>query len=121
VVLGLLAEGPGHGYDLTRSLEARTQGAYAPDPAEIYPTLAMLEDEGFIDVTPDADGRKLYAVNAFGRASLADERVAADAAFTRLDAAAALRRRFKEGAWGVFQHIAAAMGPRGPAAARKDI
>lgn len=120
LVLSLLSQGPAHGYDLTRALDARTKGAYAPAPAEIYPTLAMLEDEGFIDATSDPDGRKLYAVNEYGLAALADEKAAADAAFARLDAMTGGYRRFNEGAEGVFHHIAAALGLTRPAAARKD-
>jgi hypothetical protein len=48
IVLALLAEQPRHGYELIKELEDRTGGAYRPSPGVIYPTLALLEDEGFI-------------------------------------------------------------------------
>src|SRR3546814_726110 len=59
VVLALLAEQPRHGYDLIKELEERTGGAYRPSPGVIYPTLALLEDEGFIRPAAGEAGRKL--------------------------------------------------------------
>src|SRR5471032_3701859 len=48
VVLAMIAEQPRHGYELIKELEDRTGGAYRPSPGVIYPTLSLLEDEGFI-------------------------------------------------------------------------
>ena len=47
MILALIAEQPRHGYELIKELEDRTGGAYRPSPGVIYPTLALLEDEGF--------------------------------------------------------------------------
>ena len=44
VLLALVEEAPSHGYELIRTLEERTGGAYRPSPGAIYPTLALLED-----------------------------------------------------------------------------
>ncbi|WP_331541203.1 PadR family transcriptional regulator [Phenylobacterium sp.] len=83
VVLALLAEQPRHGYDLIRELEERTGGAYRPSPGVIYPTLSLLEDEGFV-VPNTADGRKQYEITDEGRAALEKERPAVDAVFGRM-------------------------------------
>jgi DNA-binding PadR family transcriptional regulator len=84
VVLALLAEQPRHGYDLIRELEERTGGAYRPSPGVIYPTLSLLEDEGFIRPTAAEGGRKLYEITEEGRAALETERPAVDAVFGRM-------------------------------------
>ena len=46
VLLAMLEEQARHGYDLIKALEERTGGAYRPSPGVVYPTLALLEDEG---------------------------------------------------------------------------
>src|SRR4029453_19600338 len=48
VILAMLEEQPRHGYELMKELEERTGGAYRPSPGVVYPTLALLEDEGSI-------------------------------------------------------------------------
>ena len=47
-LLSVLAEGPGHGYDLIGRLEAKTGGVWRPSPGSVYPTLQLLEDEGVV-------------------------------------------------------------------------
>ena len=44
-VLAVLAEEPGHGYDVIQRLEEKTDGAWRPSPGSVYPTLQLLEDE----------------------------------------------------------------------------
>lgn len=68
--LVLLAEQPMHGYQLMQAISDRTEGAWRPSPGAIYPTIAQLEDEGLVSVTPDA-GRKLVALTEAGREHLA--------------------------------------------------
>src|ERR1700749_1683001 len=70
VVLALIAEAPRHGYELIKELEDRTGGAYRPSPGVIYPTLALLEDEGFIRPAVGEAGRKLYEATDAGREAL---------------------------------------------------
>src|SRR6478735_1979248 len=60
VILALLAEEPRHGYELIKELEDRTGGAYRPSAGVIYPTLSLLEDEGFVTQANPEAGRKLY-------------------------------------------------------------
>ncbi len=58
-----------HGYQLMQAIADRTNGAWRPSPGAIYPTIAQLEDEGLVTVTPDS-GRKLVALTDAGREHL---------------------------------------------------
>jgi DNA-binding PadR family transcriptional regulator len=64
-VLALLAERPMHGYEMIKELEERTQGAWAPSPGSIYPTLQMLEDEGLIR-GEESDGKRRFTLTEEG-------------------------------------------------------
>ena len=88
IMLALLAEQPRHGYDLIKELEDRTGGAYRPSPGVIYPTLALLEDEGFIRPAAGEAGRKLYEATEAGRKALENNRAGVDAVFSRIAEAA---------------------------------
>lgn len=88
VLLALIAEQPRHGYDLIRELESRTGGAYRPSPGVIYPTLSLLEDEGFVRQTGGEGGRKLYEATDAGREALAQQKPMVDAVFGRMEEAA---------------------------------
>jgi DNA-binding PadR family transcriptional regulator len=88
IVLALIAEQPRHGYELIKELEDRTGGAYRPSPGVIYPTLALLEDEGFIRPAIGEAGRKLYETTDEGRAALAENQAGVDAVFGRMAQAA---------------------------------
>ncbi len=70
-VLTLLSEEPMHGYQLMQTISERTNGAWAPSPGAIYPTLALLEDEGLVSVV-ESDGRKLATLTDAGRAYVAE-------------------------------------------------
>ena len=87
VVLALLEEQPRHGYELIKELEDRTGGAYRPSPGVVYPTLAMLEDEGLIRQAAGEGGRKLFELTDAGRAELERSRQGAQAAFARMEEA----------------------------------
>ena len=84
VVLALLAEQPRHGYELIKELEERTGGAYRPSAGVIYPTLAMLEDEGLVSQAGGEVGRKLYAPTEEGKKVLEEARSHVDAIFARM-------------------------------------
>jgi DNA-binding PadR family transcriptional regulator len=88
IVLALLAEQPRHGYELIKELEDRTGGAYRPSPGVIYPTLALLEDEGFIQPVEAEAGRKLFIATDAGREALEENRAGVDAVFARMAEAA---------------------------------
>ncbi|HEX2815049.1 MAG TPA: PadR family transcriptional regulator [Phenylobacterium sp.] len=88
VVLAMIAEQPRHGYELIKELEDRTGGAYRPSPGVIYPTLSLLEDEGFIRPVTGEAGRKLYEATDEGREALAANQAGVDAVFGRMAEAA---------------------------------
>lgn len=70
LILSLIAEdGPAHGYELIKAIEARMGGAYAPSPGVIYPTLTLLEDMGALESVSE-DGKKRYAITEAGQALL---------------------------------------------------
>jgi DNA-binding PadR family transcriptional regulator len=66
-VLAVLAEGPGHGYDVIQRLEDKTEGAWRPSPGSVYPTLQLLEDEGLAN-SAERDGKRVYELTDAGRA-----------------------------------------------------
>ncbi|NUT11780.1 MAG: PadR family transcriptional regulator [Nonomuraea sp.] len=65
-VLALIAERPGHGYQVMTRLADRFNGTYEPSAGSIYPTLQLLEDEGLVRVEAE-DGRKVHHVTDDGR------------------------------------------------------
>jgi DNA-binding PadR family transcriptional regulator len=69
VVLRLLREKPMHGYEVIRAMEERTGGCYTPSPGTVYPTLQLLEDEGFVRAE-EAGGKKVYHITPEGEAYL---------------------------------------------------
>jgi DNA-binding PadR family transcriptional regulator len=72
-VLVLLDEGAMTGYGLMAEIERRSEGAWRPSPGSVYPTLALLEDEGLI--RPQAgEGRTPYELTDEGRAHVEERR-----------------------------------------------
>lgn len=69
-LLDLLAERPGHGYELMTRLEARFDGAYRASAGAVYPTLQQIADELLVSTRPDA-GRKVFHLTDEGRAEIA--------------------------------------------------
>ena len=84
ILLSMIAAKPAHGYDLIKALEDRMGGGYSPSPGVIYPTLTMLEEQGYASVTA-ADGKKLYQATEDGVAFLRANQVALDAIQNRID------------------------------------
>ena len=66
-LLAILAEEPGHGYDVIQRLEEKTSGAWRPSPGSVYPTLQLLEDEGLVR-SVEHDGKRVYEITDQGRA-----------------------------------------------------
>ena len=66
-VLAILAEEPGHGYDVIQRLEEKTAGAWRPSPGSVYPTLQLLEDEGLVR-SVERDGKRVFEITDQGRA-----------------------------------------------------
>lgn len=100
VLLKLIADQPRHGYELIKALEELTDGAYAPSPGTVYPTLSLLEDEGAIaEATGDTDGkRKAFEVTEAGRAELTEKAEEVESLMARL-AELGSRRERERGHW----------------------
>ena len=86
LILALIAEAPRHGYEIIREIESRLGGAYAPSPGVVYPTLTMLEEQGFVTATTEGSKRQ-YTVTPEGSAHLAANQATVDAIFARIDEA----------------------------------
>ena len=65
-VLALLTERPMHGYEMIKEIEDRTGGIWRPSAGSIYPTLALLEDEGLVR-SEESDGKRRFALTDEGR------------------------------------------------------
>lgn len=84
ILLSMIAAKPAHGYDLIKALEERMGGGYSPSPGVIYPTLTMLEEQGFASVTAE-DGKKLYRATPEGEAFLKANAASVQAIQARID------------------------------------
>lgn len=77
-ILGLLAQQPRHGYELRAAFEALVGGGeiWEVKPAQIYTTLARLEESGFVfreGVEQDGGPEKrIYSLTPSGREELAE-------------------------------------------------
>ena len=70
-VLGLLAEQPMSGYELTRHFDEAVAGAWSARHSQIYPELARLLDDRLIRVVEEGPrGRKRYATTPEGVAEV---------------------------------------------------
>ena len=74
VILRMLAEKPRHGYEIIRALEEKFGGMYTPSPGTVYPTLQLLEDEGYVRVVVEEGGKKVYHVTPEGERYLEEHR-----------------------------------------------
>lgn len=69
VILRLLRDKPMHGYEVMRALEEDSGGWYKASAGSVYPTLQMLEDQGYVASRDDA-GKKVYEITEAGRKHL---------------------------------------------------
>lgn len=71
LILGVLADGPRHGYQLALEIEARSEGFFRFNHGTLYPILHQLEKEGLLAGTWSEEGsrrrRKRYALTRHGR------------------------------------------------------
>jgi DNA-binding PadR family transcriptional regulator len=84
VILRLVSRQPMHGYDVMKALEEESGGYYKPSPGSVYPTLQMLEDEGFLTVE-EKDGKKIYSITDEGLAYLDENEDLVDDVFERVE------------------------------------
>jgi len=92
LILASLADGPKHGYALTKDIESFAGVRLAP--GTLYEALARLEAQGLIEALESHDRRRPYQLTALGaatlRAHLDAQRRVADLGLRRL-----------AGSWGV--------------------
>src|SRR5688500_8244241 len=71
-LLGLLADEPASGYDLTRSFEkALRRYAWHAQHSQIYPELTRLAADGLVEIASEgARGRRVYSITEAGRTEL---------------------------------------------------
>lgn len=86
LLLGLIARESRHGYDLIKAIETLTGGAYAPSPGVVYPTLALLVDEGLIAEAPGTAARRAFEATAAGSAEAEAQADTVAAIIARLEA-----------------------------------
>lgn len=86
VILKLLAEQPGYGYQLIKTMEQRLAGGYTPSAGVVYPTLTMLEEEGLTSVSSE-NGKKIYSVTPEGQQYLEAHEGRVKELFNRLEEA----------------------------------
>ena len=73
VILRLLKEKPRHGYEVIKALEEKLAGYYTPSAGTVYPTLQLLEDEGYVRVV-ETESKKVYHVTPEGERYLEEHR-----------------------------------------------
>jgi DNA-binding PadR family transcriptional regulator len=83
LILQVLQDGSANGYTIMKKAAERTEGAWAPSPGSVYPTLSMLRDEGLVN----ADDGNGYTITDAGRALIEGEE--GESFRERLDAASA--------------------------------
>ena len=92
LILSSLADGPKHGYALTKDIEAFSEVRLAP--GTLYEALSRLEGQGLIEAVESDDRRRPYRLTAVGatalRSHLATQRRVAELGLRRLS-----------GSWGV--------------------
>lgn len=86
LILSSLADGPKHGYALTKDIEGFAEVRIAP--GTMYEALARLERQGLIEPVESSDRRRPYRLTAQGatalRAQLDSQRRVADVGLRRL-------------------------------------
>jgi DNA-binding PadR family transcriptional regulator len=74
VLLGILADGPAHGYDIKRTHDARFPGTRPLAYGQVYASLAKLAADGLVEVAETHQGsgpeRTVYALTGEGDAAL---------------------------------------------------
>ena len=83
VILRLLREKPRHGYEIIKALEEKLGGCYTPSPGTVYPTLQLLEDQGYVRVV-ETDGKKIYHITPEGEAFLDEHKDVIEDIFDRV-------------------------------------
>jgi DNA-binding PadR family transcriptional regulator len=76
VLLGVLRDQPGHGYEVITSLRERSGGLFDRPEGSVYPALHRLEDQGLLASEWEAVGgrrRRVYRLTRKGADALVEE------------------------------------------------
>jgi len=84
LLLALLSDESRHGYQLTKQIEARSNGCYTPSAGMVYPALAHLEAAGLAQALPSGK-RRGYSLTEAGRRELEASREAVEWLWIKLD------------------------------------
>jgi DNA-binding PadR family transcriptional regulator len=84
LLLALLSDEPRHGYQLTKQIEARSNGCYTPSAGMVYPALSHLEAAGLAQALPSGK-RKGYRLTEAGRREVEASRDAVELLWIKLD------------------------------------
>jgi transcriptional regulator len=77
LLLAVLADAPGHGYELSQRLTRRSGGELAVHEGSLYPALHRLERGGLVESswsTSEGRRRRIYRLTAAGRRAVEDSR-----------------------------------------------
>lgn len=85
--IGAYPKKASHGYELIKLIEETTSRLYTPSPGVIYPTLTLLEEQGFIEPASTEDSRKNYQITSAGEQHLIASKMAVDIIFERIKGA----------------------------------
>jgi len=77
LLLAVLADAPGHGYELSQRLTQRSGGELGVQEGSLYPALHRLERAGLVESSWSADGgrrRRVYRLTPAGRRAMRQSR-----------------------------------------------
>lgn len=66
MVLSLVAKKPSYGYEIIKDIQEASSGLYVPSPGVIYPTLTLLEEQGFLESEVVERNRKSFKITVEG-------------------------------------------------------
>lgn len=69
IVLKIISQKPTHGYEIIKTIEARSSGRWTPSAGSIYPILEGLEKNGIIR-SEEIERKKVYAITPRGEIAL---------------------------------------------------
>jgi len=77
LLLDALKDKSMHGYEIMMAISEKHGGFYTPSPGLVYPTLQLLEDEGYVTSRTE-NGKKIYTITDEGAKLLAEKKPVLD-------------------------------------------
>jgi PadR family transcriptional regulator PadR len=77
LILKVLAQGPGYGYQILSDIRGRSQGVLDYNEGALYPVLYQLERDGLVETSTEVVSgrvRRFYMLTSKGHAELARQR-----------------------------------------------